>query len=203
MSEITHGTTLLDELTIGDPMSQHHGVKCCPAIREATDERYIVKILSIPASQVQLDALLLTGAYPTPAHALEYFRNLAKEVLAEVEIVKKLHAMEGFLPFTHAEIRKSEDGTGYQVYLVSPYKRSLERQMQLEPLTHLGAVNLGLDLCAALAICRRAGYLYIDLKPSNIFVNDKNEFCIGDLGFVRLDALKYASLPERYRSAYT
>lgn len=203
MSEASNSTLVLDELTIGDPISQHHGVKCCPAIREATDERYIVKILSIPASQVQLDALLLTGAYPTPAHALEYFRGRAEDVLQEVEILNRLHAMEGFLPYIHAEIRQSEDNVGYQVYLVSPYKRSLERQMQLEPLTHLGAVNLGLDLCAALAICRRAGYLYIDLKPSNIYITPNQGFRISDLGFISLNSLKYASFPEQYRSPYT
>ena len=203
MSDATNSTLTLDALTIGEPISQHHGVKCCPAIRESTDERYIVKILSIPASQVQLDALLLTGAYPTPAHAMEYFRERAEEVLQEVEILNRLHAMEGFLPFTHAEIRKDKNNVGYQVYLISPYKRSLERQMQLEPLTHLGAVNLGLDLCAALAICRRAGFLYMDLKPSNVYITPNQGYRISDLGFVSLSSLKYASFPEQYRSAYT
>ena len=203
MSEASNGSSFLDTLTIGEPMSERQGVKCCPAICEATDERYIVKILSIPASQVQLDALLLTGAYPTPAHALEYFHSRAEDVMEEVGILERLHAMEGFLPYTRAEIRKAEDGIGYQVYLISPYKRSLERQMQLEPLTHLGAVNLGLDLCAALAICRRAGYLYIDLKPSNVFIILNQGYRIGDLGFVPLNSLKYASFPEQYRSPYT
>jgi hypothetical protein len=70
-------------------------------------------------------------------------------------------------------------------------------------MTHLNAVNLGLDLCASMAMCRRAGFMYADLKPTNIFVNEKNEFCIGDLGFIRMDSLKYASLPDKYRSAYT
>ena len=203
MSEAANSSSILDALTIGDPINQHHGVKCCPAIREDTDERYIVKILSIPASQVQLDALLLTGVYPTPAHALEYFRERAEEVLQEVEILNKLHAMEGFLPFTHAEVRKAKDAVGYQVYLLSPYKRSLARQMQLQPLTHLGAVNLGLDLCAALAICRRAGYLFIDLKPSNVFITPSQGYRISDLGFISLKSLKYASYPDQYRSPYT
>lgn len=203
LSEATNSTPILDDLIIGDPISQHHGVKCCPAIRESTDERYIVKILSFPASSVQLDALLLTGAYPTPAHALEYFHERAKEVLQEAEILNRLHALEGFLPFTHAEIRESSDSVGYQVYLVSPYKRSLERQMQLNPLTHLGAVNLGLDLCAALAICRRAGFLYIDLKPTNVYVTPNQGYRISDLGFIPLSSMKYASYPEQYRSPYT
>lgn len=203
MSESKQSAPLLEGLLIGEPMSEHHGVRCCPAIRENTDDRYIVKILSIPASQVQLDALLLTGAYSTPAQALEYFHELAREVVTEANTLDRLAKLEGFLSFTGTEIRKMKNGIGYQVYLLSPYKRSLERQMQLQPLTHLGAVNLGLDLCAALAICRRSGYLYIDLKPSNIFITQNQGCRIGDLGFLPLNTLKYASFPEKYRSPYT
>ena len=203
MSEATNNNLSVDALMIGDPISQHHGIKCCPAIHEATEERYIVKFISIPASQVQLDALLLTGAYPTPAQAMEYFRGRAEEVLQEVQVLSKLHTMEGFLPFSHGEIRQKEDGVGFEVCLISPYKRSLARQMQLKPLTHLGAVNLGLDLCAALAICRRAGYLYVDLKPSNIYITPNQSYRISDLGFITLSSLKYASYPEQYRSSYT
>ena len=47
LSETNNNSLTLDALTIGDPISQHHGVKCCHAIRENTDERYIVKILSL------------------------------------------------------------------------------------------------------------------------------------------------------------
>jgi serine/threonine protein kinase len=195
---------MLDDFMMGDPLSEHHGVRCCPAMRKDSDSRYIVKIISVPASQVQLEALLLTGAYSTQDAALAYFRDMANDVTEEVEVLKKLSKFEGFLPYENYQIVPMEDGAvGFDVYLLSPYKRTLERFLKSKPVTHLNAVNMGLDLCASMAMCRRAGYLYVDLKPSNIFVNDKNEFCIGDLGFVRLDALKYASLPERYRSAYT
>ena len=44
---------LLDNFLMGDPISDHHGVRCCPAIIKDTDNRFIVKIISIPASQVQ------------------------------------------------------------------------------------------------------------------------------------------------------
>ena len=75
--------------------------------------------------------------------------------------------------------------------------------MHRTPVTHLQAVNLGLDLCAALAICRRAGMMYVDLKPTNIFMSEGKEYRIGDLGFVKLDALKFTSMPEKYVSPYT
>ena len=194
---------LLDGFAIGDPISDHHGVCCCPALSEETNERFIVKIISIPASQTQLDALLLTGAFSAPEQALSYFEDLARDVLSEAEILGKLTRLEGFLPYTGSQLIKMDDGVGYQVYLISPYKRSLQKHMQISPLTHLGALNLSLDLCAALASSRRAGYLYVDLKPNNIFLTQTQGWRVGDLGFVPLTSLKYASLPEKYRSEYT
>ena len=92
---------------------------------------------------------------------------------------------------------------GYQVYLLGSYKRSLEKHMRRTMLTHLDAVNLGLDLCSALATVRRAGSIYLDLKPSNIFLSEEKSYRIGDLGFAKLDSFSYTSLPGKYISQYT
>ena len=203
MTEPTLISPLLDNFIMGDPISNHHGVRCCPAIKKDTDEKYIVKIISVPASQTQLDAMLLTGAFPDEASALSYYNELADGVRDETKILAQLSSLEGFLPYEDLQIVQMDGQTGYDVYLLSPYKRSLSRHFKKNPLTHLGAINLGLDLCASLAVCRRSGYLYIDLKPNNVFVTGEKEFRIGDIGFVKLDSLKYASLPDKYRSAYT
>ena len=203
MAEIKLISPLLDQFDMGDPISNHDGVCCCPAMRKGTDERYIVKIISIPASQTQLDALLLTGAYPDAKSAQGYFLDLANEIEAEVRSMQQLARIEGFLPFVGCQIVPMEDGTGYQVYLLSTYQRTLEKKFSREPMTHLSAINLGLDLCAALAVCRKAGFLYTDLKPSNIYVTEDKEYRIGDLGFVNLSSLAYAALPNKYRSDYT
>ena len=203
MSELKLISPMLDNFVMGEPMSDHHGVRCCPAMQNDSDERYIVKIISIPASQVQADALLMTGAFHNEESALAYFKELADDVVAEAEILKKLSGTEGFLPYTESQIEPMDGELGYDVYLISPYKQSLERHFRKKPMTHLGAVNLGLDLCAAMAVCRRAGYLYVDLKPGNVYLTGNNEYKVGDLGFLKLDSLKYASLPDRYRSAYT
>ena len=194
---------MLDNFAMGAPVSEHHGVFCCPAMENDSDKKYIVKILSIPASQVQLDAFLLTGAYQSEADALEYFREQAEGVIHEAEILKKLSRFEGFLSYESYQIIENETDPGYLVYLLSPYKRSLARHLGKHTMTHLNAVNLGLDLCSAMAICRRAGYLYLDLKPENIFITEDGEYRVGDLGFAKLDDLRYASLPDKYRSAYT
>lgn len=204
MSDIKMVSPLLDGYVMGEPMSSHDGVRCCPAMKENSDDKYIVKIISVPASQKQLDALLLTGAFTDAGAAMEYFKELGQGVVKEAEILQQLSKLEGFLPYDGWQMVPMEDGRlGYNVYLVGSYKRSLDKFLRRNPMTHLGAVNLGLDLCAALAICRRAGYLFIDLKPSNIYLTGEREYRIGDLGFVDLKSLKYASLPSKYRSLYT
>lgn len=203
MSEPKLISPMLDNFAMGDPISDHHGVRCCPAMKNDSDDRYIVKIISVPASQTQLEALLLTGAYPDAEAALGYFKSLADETVAEVDVLRKLSEIEGFLSYENTQVVPMEDGTGFDIYLLSPYRRTLTKHFVRSPMTHLSAINLGLDLCAALAVCRRSGYLCVDLKPNNVFVTNEQEYRIGDIGFVRMDSLKYASLPDKYRSAYT
>lgn len=203
MSEPKLISPLLDGFVMGDPISKHHGVCCCPAMELSTENKYMVKIISVPASQVQLDALLLSGAYSSKEDALAYFSQMSETVCQEAKLLKRLSELEGFTGYTDWQVVPMEDGTGFDVYLIGPYRKTLERMFHQEPMTHLGAVNLGLDLCAALTVARRTGNLYVDLKPSNIYITDNGEYQIGDLGFIPLDSLKYASLPEKYRSSYT
>ena len=195
---------LLDGFAMGNPMSSHDGVRCCPAIKENSDEKYIVKIISIPAAQTQMDAMLLAGAYKDMAGAMDYFKGVADDVEKEAEFLQKLSKLEGFLPYDGWQtVPIKRRRLGYEVYLVSPYKHSLAKYIRRNPVTHLEAINLGLDLCSALSVCRQAGCLYVDLKPTNIFLTEKKSYRIGDLGFIPLDTLRYTSLPDKYRSPYS
>ncbi len=204
MSDQNNISPLLDGFILGAPISEHHGVTCYPAIKENTNKKYIVKKISVPASQTQFDALMLAGAYKDPADAMEYFRENGENILKEAELLKKLSKVEGFLPYDGWQMEPiTRRRLGYEVYLIGSYKRSLDKYIRKNAFTHLEAVNLGLDLCSALSVCRQSGFLYVDLKPNNIYVSEKKEYRIGDLGFLSLDALRYASLPERYFSPYT
>ena len=194
---------MLDNFVMGDPISDHDGVRCCPAIQKETDEKYIVKIISVPASEKQLEALLLSGAFSDKESALAYFSKLCDGIIEEVNVINKLSELEGYLPIEASQIEPMEDSSGFDVYLLSSYRNTLQRQLRRGTMTHLSALNLGLDLCAALAVARRMGYLYADLKPGNIYVDETQGYRIGDIGFLKLNSLKYTSLPDRYRSTYT
>ncbi len=203
MSELKLISPMLDNFIVGDAISDHHGVRCYPAMENETNDRFIIKVISVPATPSKLDALLLTGAFSDKASALDYFKEIADGVIQEVDSLEKLADLEGFLAFSDCQMVPMESGNGYDIYLKSTYKRTLQKHFRRHNFTHLDALNLGLDLCAALSVCRRSGYLYVDLKPSNVFVTDQRLFRIGDLGFLSLDSLKYASVPEKYLSEYT
>ena len=194
---------LLDNFIMGGPISDHHGIRCCPAMENSSNDKYIVKVISLPANPSQIDALLLTGAFSDASSTLSYFRELADDVTNEVNILNKLSELEGFLPYVGSQMEPMESESGFDIYLLSSYRRTLEKHFKRHVMTHLDALNLGLDLCAALSVCRRSGYLYVDLKPSNVFVTGERLYRIGDLGFIKLDSIKFASLPEKYFSPYT
>ena len=204
MSEPKLISPMLDNFIMGDPISDYSGVRCCPAMENETDDKYIVKIVSVPASQTQADALLLSGAYKDRQSVLSYYESMAAGVAEEAEALQKLSQIEGFLPFKAWQtVAMGGEEIGFDVYLLSVYRKTLAKLFRSRSMTHLAAINLGLDLCAALSVCRPSGYLYANLKPDNVYISDDKEFRIGDLGFVKLDSLKYASLPDRYRSQYT
>lgn len=204
MSEPKLISPLLDGFVMGPPISSHHGVRCCPAMKHNSDNKYIVKIIAVPASQAQLEALLITGAYQNPGEAVEYFRALADGITEEADLLQKVSKQEGFLPYDgYQVVPMGDNNIGYYVYLVSSYKRSLDKFIRRNTDSACAdATNLGINLCAALAACRKSGNIYIDLKPTNVFLSDDGEYRIGDLGFVSLDSVSYTALPSKYRGIY-
>ena len=203
MSEPRYISPMLDGFSLGQAISDHHGVACYPAMRDDSEKRYIVKRISLPASQVQVEALLLTGVYKDADAVCAYYEELAQGITREVQILDTLAGQRGFVPYKDHQIVPMEAGVGFEVHLISRYRMTLERYLRRNCMTHLSAVNLGIDMCAALAVCREAGWLYVDLKPENIYLFNDQEYRIGDLGFQPMDMLAYSSLPERCRSIYT
>ena len=200
MPEFERAKPLPEGLTVGSPISQHHGIRCCPAVSKDSSQEYFLKLVPIPVNQDQAQALLLSGACATEADVDTYYQNQCDALLREVWLLQELHDQHhGFLPFIAWQANKRAKGVGFQVSLLSQRRCGLDISL----LSVHQALDLAADLCDALSMCREAGYLYVNLKPSNIFQKANGKWCIGDLGFVSTDSLSYLSLPEKFRSAYT
>lgn len=202
MSAPRNISPILDGFTLGNLFSQNNFARCYWATQNYSGKPFIVKIISLPASTAHLDALLMNGSFSSPAELNSHYKEQARDVLRNVQVLRHMATVGGFVDYDCVQVVPSDDGKGYEVYLLSPLRQSLPQLLQKEDLTHMDVVNMALDLCAALTVCRRSGYCYANLKPGNVFRHSKH-YHIGDLGFLPLYEIGHIPLPEQYRSSYT
>ena len=104
MSEPRYISPMLDGFSLGQAISDHHGVVCYPAMRDDSEKRYIVKRISLPASQVQVEALLLTGVYKDADAVRAYYDELAQGIIREIQTLDTLAGQRGFVPYKDHQI---------------------------------------------------------------------------------------------------
>ena len=118
MAEQFAVSPLLDGFTIGTPVNDHYGVCCYPAVKENSERKSILKVISVPASQTQLDALLITGAYQNSEEAVNYFKQLTDSLLEEAQLLHTLSRLQGFVPYEGCQVEPMEGSRiGFRIYL--------------------------------------------------------------------------------------
>ena len=193
---------LLDAMEVGECFSSHGGASCYWLRHPGSGREFVLKHISVPAGEEQVEALLLTGAYSDEAEADAYYRKEAEALVREAENRKKLLDCPYILPFLGVQMEKKE-GVGYDVYTILPKRNSLEAFLNENAVSHLRGINLGIDLCVALAALREEGCVHGNLKPGNVFFSDTGRFLLGDFGLISTEDMQYAVLPEQYRSCYS
>lgn len=188
---------------LGEVFSAREGVYCYPATDRDNGNRYIAKIHSFPAKAATTEAFLITGAFPNIEKINAYYREQARQLCKQAAILNALSYCEYFSHFTVCQTEQKND-LGFDVWLLAPYKRSLAAVFHNK--VHLkqeDIIELGIQLCRGLTQCREAGFMYIGIKPENIFLSANGQFQIGDVGFVPITSLPYTPLPRRYHTVYT
>ncbi len=203
MSELKMISPLLDGMTVENEFPGHNGRTCFRLTKAETGEKYILKRISVPESERQVDALLLTGAYPDKAAVNEYYGRVVEDIKQELAAGKKLAETECFAGAVDYQVEPRDSGVGYDVYILYPNFVTLADLLSKGLITHLRAINMSLDLCDSISACREAGFLFGNIKPENIFLSQNGKFLLGDLGLVSLQNLKYACLPEEYIGSYS
>lgn len=202
MSELKMISPLLDGMSVERETPGHNGRTCYTLRSSATGEHFILKQISIPASDNQVRALILSGAYPDEASVHQYYSRVVKDIRTELEIGNQLSSSGCFAGAISYQIEPKESGVGFDIYILYPLYIPLNTFLAQNAMTSLRALNLGIDLCDALASCREAGYLFENVKPENIFFMSSDKFLLGDLGLASLRDLQYSCVPEDYLGPY-
>lgn len=202
MSELKPVTPLLDAMIVQECFSNRGSTACYHAVHRETGKRFVLKHIRIPESEERTLALILTGAVTDETGAQDYYEQVANSIRREVTKLSSLSGHSCMAAWSGYQVEPRED-VGYDVYLLMPYQRTLQDILVTNAMTQLQALNFGIDLCNALDILREAGYVYLNLKPENILVDDNGHHMIGDLGLMPLEELSYCAVPEGYLNDFT
>ena len=203
MSEINLNTKLLNNMEALSCLGKKGAAAVYLVRSNKSDQFYVLKHISVPESQRQVDALLFTGAAADQEAAQEYYQNVVKDYQTELDLVATLSDSPNLDCFLEHEIKPKDDAVGFDIYLLSKYRNTLDRHAAETPMTQANAVNLAIDLCSGLQDLRSAGLIHRDVTPSNIYLNSHGHYMLGDLGVARIDQLKYCSVPESMLSPYS
>lgn len=203
MPDFNKITPLLDGLIVEKELTVHSGRACYLMTHTENKEQYVLKHMSVPATDSQIRALILSGAYADEAAVHQYYGRVVEDMKQELRLGQKLAESGCYAGALGFQVEPKQEGVGYDVYILHPLHVALNELLSHSAMTHLRAINLGIDLCDALIACRESGYLFQNLKPENIFLMPNGRFLLGDLGLVALQDLKYASIPEEYIGAYS
>lgn len=202
MPELKMISPLLDHLAVEREAGEHNG-RSCFILRNPASERFVLKRMSVPASDSQIRALILSGAYPSEEAVHEYYTRVVADIRQELDKGRELAAGGHYAGALDYQIEPKDTGVGYDVYILYPLYIPLSDFLSKSTISNLRAVNLGLDICDALSACREAGYLFANLKPENIYLMPTGKFLLGDLGLAAVEDLRYTCIPEEYIGPYS
>lgn len=196
-------TPLLSNMTVDREIGRGPNGVVYLVTRRLDGKKLALKHISIPANDAQTKALIFAGAVTSEADAHRYYSALVKDIKSELLLLNGLKNAPNLLKFRGYQVDQKFIGSGFDVYLLADYCRSLPEYLAAHPLTRLQAINLAIDLCSGLEQLRAAGLLHKDVRPSNIYLGDNRHFLLGDLGIVKLEDMEYSSMPDQLLTEYT
>lgn len=153
--------------------------------REIQDLDAAVKIIPVPSGDNEIASLRQEG-FSDPEIA-DYFDQMAQDWRREILTMKKYQGLSHFVSMEDCKIISRPDGEIGQWILIRMEKlKSFISYISDKTLSENEVIQLGLQICDALSVCHADGVLHRDIKPDNIFVNDRSSsgilYKLGDFG---------------------
>lgn len=147
-----------------------------------------VKVIPVPTDDRELESLRYEGFSDKEIEA--YTDRMAQDWYNEIRMMNKYQGMSHFVSMEDCKIIPRTDGRPGKWILIRMEKlKSFNTYLSDKRLTEAEVIELGRQLCRALAACHADGILHRDIKPENIFVNDRFSsgvlYKLGDFGVSR------------------
>lgn len=147
------------------------------------EKRYnAAKVIRIPDDSHTKEQLMINR--PEDVSEESWLHRIAAEAGHRLHLLKSLRGRDGLAFLEDYKIIKTP--SGYTVYMRSELLTPLEEHLKTTPPAEADALRFCLQISDAVACLEKAGITHRNIKPSNLFVNEKGDFKLGDLAFPKI-----------------
>ena len=140
-----------------------------------------LKAITIPASQSEVRQMLEQGE--DEAAVRSHFEDTVRELAGKLRFASRLRGHPNIVGYENHQVIEHKDNVGWDILIQMELLTPLDDYIrQKKSLSRQEIIQLGIDLCKALALCQKGRILHRDIKPGNIFVSERGDFKLGDFG---------------------
>ena len=164
------------------------------------EERSALKVVSIPQSDNEVLALKNDGMSDT--ETTEYFKGIVSDFVQEIQLMSQLKGNSNVVAYEDFAVTEKTDSLGLEILIRMELLTGLPKFLRENRFRVLDVIQLGIDMCRALEICRELNIVHRDIKPDNIFVSATGSYKLGDFGVARTIEKTMAGLSRKGTYSY-
>jgi len=144
-----------------------------------------IKHISIPRDQEELSEAYESGYVTDYRSAREFYKQKADALILENQLMYKLQGASNVVHYYDHKLIPKSDMPGYDLFIRMELLTPLTVQIKDHALKQSDVLRIGIDICNALSELLEHNVIHRDVKPSNIFVDKKGNYKLGDFGVAR------------------
>ena len=117
--------------------------------------------------------------------ATTYFRSFVENLTDEFAIMDEIKGFTNIVSYEDHLVIEHPNEIAWDILIRMELLTSLPDYCTNHTMSEKQTIQLGMDICNALEICEEKKIIHRDIKPDNIFVNDRGDFKLGDFGIAR------------------
>ena len=162
----------------------------------------IAAIAAAGAALIAVIAMLAAGAFTAKPTHIEYFEEMARQIIREIEIMYSLRGEENIVGYEDHMVLHEPNSLRWEIFIRMELLVPLGTYIRNNAITPEDVRRLGIEICNALEACDSYSIIHRDIKEDNVFLNGRGKFKLGDFGVARETAREGLIMSMRGTRAY-
>lgn len=142
-----------------------------------------LKVMRIPKSESDVQTVLSEGM--DEESVTQMFQEVVDDLVKEIAIMTTLKGHPNIVRYEDHKVLRDSNKIGWDILIRMELLTPLNQYATMKNISEADVVKLGKDIGNAISFCEKKGLIHRDIKPENIFVDEFDNFKLGDFGIAR------------------